>query len=142
MFIEFTQEFRLGLWCSLLCVGPVAQTKKDVQVLNIPSYFVSWTVLSYPESFHSCLPQVNRKGFRIDLDVPSFKNVFVTPQGWLDILAQPPKSSWFCFRAQSFVTWLFLSHHLDIRSLLIFFFFYYSYLHTRLGSFLPPAPTP
>jgi hypothetical protein len=24
----------------------------------------------------------------------------------------------------------------------IFFFFYYSYVHTRLGSFLPPAPTP
>jgi hypothetical protein len=23
-----------------------------------------------------------------------------------------------------------------------FFFFYYSYVHTRLGSFLPPAPTP
>jgi hypothetical protein len=22
------------------------------------------------------------------------------------------------------------------------FFFYYSYVHTRLGSFLPPAPTP
>jgi hypothetical protein len=25
---------------------------------------------------------------------------------------------------------------------LFFFFFYYSYVHTRLGSFLPPAPTP
>jgi hypothetical protein len=24
----------------------------------------------------------------------------------------------------------------------IFFPFYYSYVHTRLGSFLPPAPTP
>jgi hypothetical protein len=24
----------------------------------------------------------------------------------------------------------------------LFFFFYYSYVHTRLGSFLPPAPTP
>jgi hypothetical protein len=23
-----------------------------------------------------------------------------------------------------------------------FYFFYYSYVHTRLGSFLPPAPTP
>jgi hypothetical protein len=23
-----------------------------------------------------------------------------------------------------------------------FFFFYYSYVHTGLGSFLPPAPTP
>jgi hypothetical protein len=23
-----------------------------------------------------------------------------------------------------------------------FFFFFYSYVHTRLGSFLPPAPTP
>jgi hypothetical protein len=23
-----------------------------------------------------------------------------------------------------------------------FFFFYYSYVHTRLGSFLPPAPSP
>jgi hypothetical protein len=27
-------------------------------------------------------------------------------------------------------------------SLYKFFFFYYSYVHTRLGSFLPPAPTP
>jgi hypothetical protein len=28
-------------------------------------------------------------------------------------------------------------------SLLFFsFFFYYSYVHTRLGSFLPPTPTP
>jgi hypothetical protein len=25
---------------------------------------------------------------------------------------------------------------------LFFFFFYYSFVHTRLGSFLPPAPTP
>jgi hypothetical protein len=25
---------------------------------------------------------------------------------------------------------------------LFIFFFYYSYVHTRLGSFLPPAPTP
>jgi hypothetical protein len=24
----------------------------------------------------------------------------------------------------------------------LFFFFYYSYVHTRLGSFLSPAPTP
>jgi hypothetical protein len=27
-------------------------------------------------------------------------------------------------------------------SLFIYFLFYYSYVHTRLGSFLPPAPTP
>jgi hypothetical protein len=28
------------------------------------------------------------------------------------------------------------------RNAIVFFFFYYSYVHTRLGSFLPPAPTP
>jgi hypothetical protein len=26
--------------------------------------------------------------------------------------------------------------------LTVFFFFYYSYVHTKLGSFHPPAPTP
>jgi hypothetical protein len=33
----------------------------------------------------------------------------------------------------------------DMGFFLLFFFsffFYYSYVHTRLGSFLPPAPTP
>jgi hypothetical protein len=28
------------------------------------------------------------------------------------------------------------------KSDILFFFFYYSYVHTRLGSFLPPTPTP
>jgi hypothetical protein len=32
---------------------------------------------------------------------------------------------------QSYISFFFFS-----------FFFYYSYVHTRLGSFLPPAPTP
>jgi hypothetical protein len=30
----------------------------------------------------------------------------------------------------------------DSDSFFFSFFFYYSYVHTRLGSFLPPAPTP
>jgi hypothetical protein len=36
-----------------------------------------------------------------------------------------------------------ISHSKQISFSFFFpFFFYYSYVHTRLGSFLPPAPTP
>jgi hypothetical protein len=38
-------------------------------------------------------------------------------------------------------TWELRFVHLSFRSPQ-FFFFYYSYVHTRLGSSLPPAPTP
>jgi hypothetical protein len=36
----------------------------------------------------------------------------------------------------------FVALALLFRYILYFFKFYYSYVHTRLGSFLPPAPTP
>jgi hypothetical protein len=38
-------------------------------------------------------------------------------------------------------SWTQKQHHF-IVSLSFFFLFYYSSVHTRLGSFLPPAPTP
>jgi hypothetical protein len=48
-----------------------------------------------------------------------------------------------CFLSFSVSLFLFLYFFLILFIyLFISFFFYYSYVHTRLGSFLPPAPTP
>jgi hypothetical protein len=35
-----------------------------------------------------------------------------------------------------------VKYFFDLKNFFFSFFFYYSYVHTRLGSFLPPAPTP
>jgi hypothetical protein len=44
---------------------------------------------------------------------------------------------------QSDLIGLCLARHGNVYSFFFFsFFFYYSYVHTRLGSFLLPAPTP
>jgi hypothetical protein len=47
------------------------------------------------------------------------------------------------FKFTNYLTFLGHTVSFDFKLMAHFFlFFYYSYVHTRLGSFLPPAPTP
>jgi hypothetical protein len=72
----------------------------------------------------SCFFETERKKMRTPLSLSLLQD-----QERDEILAKPPT----------------VACSLNITLLFIFifiFFFYYSYVHTRLGSFLPPAPTP
>jgi hypothetical protein len=52
---------------------------------------------------------------------------------------------WVILLKQCIITWALMAPHSSYSQSHIFFvfflLFYYSYVHTRLGSFLPPAPT-
>jgi hypothetical protein len=72
---------------------------------------------------------------------------WVVSTSWL--LCRMQKSTWECRCLFDILTSIFFDKCPEVGLLdhmvvlfLIFLLFYYPYVHTRLGSFLPPAPTP